>query len=324
MTRIAIIGAGIAGVTLAELLRDRAEIIIFEKSRGVSGRMSTRRAEPYFFDHGAQYFTARTPAFQAFLQPMLASGVIARWDASYVRFDRTKITELRDWAQEEPRYVGVPGMNAVARHLAQDKTIHLNTRIMSIKREKAWHLLDEAGNYYDGFDWVISTIPAPQAYELLPKQAVFHRKLGAVEMSACFSVMLGFAQPLALKFDAAHVDNADISWIAVNSLKPGRDTPFTLMVHSSEDYAQTHIRGDREHALEHLCNEASQIIGQDVTHADYKTIHGWLYANNTDHRDTSPLMVDPDMRLAACGDWCQGGRVEGAFTSAYLLQEHIT
>ena len=50
MIRVAIIGAGLSGLSLAHLLRDKAEVILFEKARGVSGRMSTRRAEPFFFD----------------------------------------------------------------------------------------------------------------------------------------------------------------------------------------------------------------------------------------------------------------------------------
>ena len=67
MKKIAIIGAGLSGLSIAHLLKENADITLFEKARGVSGRMSTRRAEPYFFDHGAQYFTARTKAFQDFM-----------------------------------------------------------------------------------------------------------------------------------------------------------------------------------------------------------------------------------------------------------------
>ncbi len=64
--------------------------------------------------------------------------------------------------------------------------------------------------------------------------------------------------------------------------------------------------------------EASRIIGHDVSIADYKTIHGWHYANNA-KQEISPIFLDQDHKLAACGDWCLGGRVEGAFTSAYNL-----
>ncbi len=62
--KIAIIGAGISGLILAQRLKDHADIVVYEKARGVGGRMSTRYADPFYFDHGTQFFTARTDAFQ--------------------------------------------------------------------------------------------------------------------------------------------------------------------------------------------------------------------------------------------------------------------
>ena len=106
MIRVAIIGAGLSGLSLAQLLGNRVEVVLFEKARGVSGRMSTRRAEPYYFDHGAQYFTARTKPFQKFIQPFINDGVIKRWLARYAKFDDDRVVELKDWKNDEPRYVG--------------------------------------------------------------------------------------------------------------------------------------------------------------------------------------------------------------------------
>ena len=84
MIKIAIIGTGLSGLSAAHLLRDYADITLFEKARGVSGRISTRCAESYFFDHGAQYFTARKKLFHNFIQPLLNQGIIERWNARYV------------------------------------------------------------------------------------------------------------------------------------------------------------------------------------------------------------------------------------------------
>ena len=109
MTKIAIIGAGLSGLSTAHFLQNHAEVTLFEKACDVSGRISTRCAEPYFFDHGAQYFTARTKAFQDFIQPLINQGIIARWNARYVKFHSDKIIERKNWIDDEPRYVGVPG-----------------------------------------------------------------------------------------------------------------------------------------------------------------------------------------------------------------------
>ena len=82
--RMAIIGAGMSGLILARALAEFADITIFEKSRGVGGRMATRHVTTpdgtaFSFDHGVQCFTARTEAFQQFLAPYLASGRVTPW-----------------------------------------------------------------------------------------------------------------------------------------------------------------------------------------------------------------------------------------------------
>lgn len=318
MKKIAIIGAGLSGLSAARLLKDQAEITVFEKARGVSGRMSTRRAGPYCFDHGAQYFTVRTESFQNFIQPLINKNIIARWNPRYVKFSSDKIIARKNWVDEAPRYVGVPGMNKIARYLAEDLNVSINTRIVSLQRENTWRLTDEQGRVYHDFDWVICTAPSPQTAALFPRAYKYHAAVKAIKMRACFCLMLGFRENLPLEFQAAHVTDADLSWIAVNRDKPGREDCFTLVVHSSEDYAQAHIDDDQASVMLDLIAETSRIIGQDVAVADYKTIHRWRYAQNAE-RETHPVFLDQVLKLGACGSWCARDRVEDAFTSAYTL-----
>lgn len=319
MKKIAIIGAGLSGLSLAHMLKGRAEITLFEKARGVSGRMSTRYADPYFFDHGAQYFTARHEAFKKFIHPYIESGLIQRWNAKYAKLKSNRIVETKDWISDEPRYVCVPGMNRLVQCLAENQTVHINTRIITIEKNNAWHLIDDQGHSYGDFDWVISTVPVPQAIDLLPNFFLYHSDIASIKMKGCFSLMLGFEESLALEFEAAHVTDSDLSWIAVNSSKPGRSDMYTLMVHSSEQFAESHLDDDRDIVMERLINETSRIIACDVSHAAFKTLHGWRYANNAIKSPVEQIFIDPMNSLAACGDWCEGGRVEGAFTSAYQL-----
>ena len=318
MTKIAIIGAGLSGLTIANLLHDQADITLFEKAYQVGGRMSTRRAKPYSFDHGAQYFTLRTKPFREFIQPLIDSGVIERWQANYVKFANNQIIERKDWKHDEPRYVGVPHMSSIAEHLAKNLNIKVKTRITSLRQVDKWQLYDEQGMLHGVFDWVISTIPAPQTAALLPTNFKYYHVINSLKMRACFALMLGFSRSLPLEFTAAHVTNTDVSWLAVNSQKPGRTKPFTLMVHSSEKYAEAHIDDDRDRIMQYLCGETTRIIGYDVDAAEYKTLHLWKFANNA-IREHCPTFIDYDVQLAACGDWCLGGRVEGAFTAAYRL-----
>ena len=78
MARIAVIGAGIAGVAGARALADAGhQVRVFEKSRSPGGRMATRRTVHGSFDHGAQYFTVRDPGFQCTVQAWVAGGIAA-------------------------------------------------------------------------------------------------------------------------------------------------------------------------------------------------------------------------------------------------------
>ena len=320
--KIAIIGAGLSGLTAAHFLNEHASITIFEKARGVGGRMSTRQADHYFFDHGAQYFTARTKPFQDFIQPLINQGIIQRWDARWVKFNGAQVIDKKNWIDEEPRYVGVPGMNKVCKHLAENLNILVNTKISSMQYKRRWDLFDQKGQIFKDFDWVISTVPAPQVQELFPKNFTHHETIKTIKMKACFCLMLGFEKKLLLDFEAAHVTNSDLSWVAVNSHKPQRSGNYSLVVHSSEKFAEVYIYDDRERVMNHLLNETSRILDIDIGVSSYKTLHGWRYANNAT-REKHSVFLDQEHKLAACGDWCQGGRVEGSFTAAYNLINEV-
>ncbi|WP_298634070.1 FAD-dependent oxidoreductase [uncultured Umboniibacter sp.] len=323
MTKIAIIGAGLAGLTAATLLRDYASVTVFDKARGVGGRQATRRALPYVFDHGAQYFTARTPEFSAFISPYVSSGAIARWNARYQKFAGSEVIDVSDWTTGEPRYVGVGGMNQLCKHIAGGVEVITGTRIESLRQQHdSWYLVDQSGTRHGQYDWVILCAPAPQSVALLPQSFEHLGAIKAIQMVGCISLMLGFESAIEVNFDAAHIEQSDVSWIAVNSSKPGRTEPFSLVVHSSEEYGRLNL-DDPSGSMSHLIAEAGRVIGHDLSQAQHQALHTWRYANNTQHHLSHDAFVDTRLNLAVCGDWCEGGRVEGAFTSAAKVVRHL-
>ena len=69
---VAIIGAGISGLTAARMLTDAGiKVTVFEKSRGVGGRTANRRSEYGSFDHGAQYFTVKDREFRILIDSLI-------------------------------------------------------------------------------------------------------------------------------------------------------------------------------------------------------------------------------------------------------------
>ena len=327
MTRIAIIGAGLAGLTAANGLKHIADITVFEKSRGVGGRMSTRRAEPYVFDHGAQFFKVRSDAFKSFILPMIDDGVVARWDAHCVEIVGETLTRRQQWGEDDPHYVGVPSMNALAKWLSRDLTVHYCTRVHAmIKQGNQWRLHAAQGEPLGDYDWVISSVPAGQAATLLPPSLTFHHRIQSATMQSCFALMLGFEHMPALGFDAALVQSNDISWISVNNTKPGRHADGgCLLIHSTSHWADAHIDDHRDHVLDYLCRQTSAITGCDTNLAGHKAVHGWRYANietQTQHGETH--LIDLQARIGVCGDWLIQGQVEAAFTSGDELANHLS
>lgn len=320
--KIAIIGAGIAGLTVANHLKDFADIVIFDKSRGAGGRICTRYAKPYVFDHGAQFFIARTNKFKNFLEPLIEAGVIQSWNAKFVEIKKDKIISRRQWDNDNPHYVGSPTMSSIGKYLSQDLNIQLNSEISINRSKDQWQIVDKEGNDQGVFDWVISTAPVSQSAILLPVDFKFHETLLSRKMMGCFSLMIGFDDSLNLAWEAALVSEADISWISVNSSKPGRNGSFTLLVHSTNLWAEENINKEKDAVIEHLMNETSKIIGKKVYDANHIDLHRWKYANIKKQDVESPF-IDEDNQIAACGDWCIKGRIESAFLSGFDLANEM-
>ena len=97
MKKIAIIGTGLSGLTLGRDLNSIAEVTFFEKSKGVGGRLATRRVKDFSFDHGAQFFTVKTPEFREFVNSLKKKNIVERWDARFAEFQMSKLVHTKQW-----------------------------------------------------------------------------------------------------------------------------------------------------------------------------------------------------------------------------------
>ncbi len=324
MASIAIIGAGLSGLVTANALAPDHSVVVFDKSRGSGGRMATRYADPYEFDHGAQFFTARTDAFAAVCRQWSDDGVIAVWDAEFRDFRGPEIVAERRWDSDFPHYVGTPRMNTIGKWLARSLDVRLNTEIAALRRQGTrWTLLNGNGESVGEFDWLVLALPAPQAAALVPEEQAFVDRCADTEMRACYAMMLGFAGDLPIKWQAAHVQAADISWMSVNSSKPGRSDKPCMVVHSTNAWANANLETSIEDVRRHLLAELHRVSGMDPTAADYVSVHRWRYAN-VPLQTGDPCYVDAERGLGACGDWFIRGRIEAAFTSAQAHVERLS
>jgi renalase len=321
--RIAIIGAGIAGLSLARSLQPFMQVRVFEKSRGVGGRMSTRRSDDFVFDHGTQFFTARTPAFQAFLQPFLDNGVVSEWSGKLVYLEEGKKPRKRMWF--EPHYAAIPGMNALCRALAADLDIVLNTEVAPLGERGAdgWQLQDADGASLGLHDWVISTAPVAQTLRLLGDRVPPDHALRESCLRPCHALMLGFETPWNQRWIAAKMRDVPIEWIAAGSTRPGRDAVLSPVVAlSSAQWSEANIELPLADAQQQLCESFSRLTGIDWREARHVGIHRWRYATLAEPAEAEPF-IDASQRIGSVGDWCSESRVESTWVAAMQMARMV-
>jgi photolyase PhrII len=322
---VAVVGAGLSGLACARALADHGHRVrVFDKSRGVGGRMSTRRAEELRYDHGAQYFTVRVARFARWVESWRQAGLVQLWQG------RIAVLENGSAALKDPtteRFVSVPGMSALCKHLAENVEIAPRTRVTQLlpgeaggRRGPRWRLEAEDGSDLGSFDAVVVTAPAPQTAELLEASAPHLADLARkAQMAPCWALMVSFQKPLSLGFDAAFVHGSPLRWIGRNSSKPGRPGAESWVLHASPEWSEKHLELSREEVASRLLEALRQAAGALgggalAAEPEHLSAHRWRYALPTEPL-AEPCLFDPELRIAAAGDWCGGPRVEGAFLS---------
>jgi renalase len=307
--RIAIVGAGLAGLSCAQALRAGGiEVTLFDKGRGAGGRMATRRIETTLgvtaFDHGAQYFTARDPAFCAEVQAWATAGLASRWAAA-----------------GEDAWVGAPAMNAPLKALAADLDVRWATRVDTVERDAAGWSLAGDGWRADGFDALISALPAEQTAALLGDAAPALAAIAAATPSEpCWTAMAVFADRLPTPADV-HKSEGPAAWAARNSAKPGRTGPEAWVVQASPDWSRRRLEDEPTAVAPDLLGFFLEAAALPAIGPVHLSAHRWRYARSG--RARARELWDGRLRIGACGDWLIGPRVENAWLSGRELARAV-
>ena len=316
MRRVAVIGAGLAGLSCAQALRAHGrDVTVFEKSRGPGGRLSTRRTELAQYDHGAQYFTVRDPLFASFIEQRLADASVAVWHPKMAK----KVDET--W------YLGTPGMSALGRAQARDLDLRTEMRVSGVVRiEEHWSVQIEDGQAFDGFDAVVVAVPNEQAAPLLkPIAPLWAEALTQIPLQPCWTLMFSTADPLT-EFDAGLPESSPVGWWARNSSKPGRPVQagrHDWVVQAQSEWTAMHVDGDKAVVSQALLDAFAQVVGAaTIEPIEPPMVHRWLYARRT---PGLPVLNEPwwqpEIGLGACGDGLSHSRVEQAYLSGRHLAD---
>jgi hypothetical protein len=295
-----------AGLTCARALSSRGErVLLLDKGRAVGGRMSTRRRDDgATFDHGAQYFTIRSPGLARVVEELAARGVVAPF--------------VKERAPNgEARWAGTPTMRAVPQALSLGLEIRLGARVTKLGWDgRTWQVELEGGERLSA-SRVVVAIPAPQARDLLvaSDQPVPERLL-AVEVAPCWALMAeveGSAEPPWTVRGAA-----PFSWLC----RQNDDGPRQRWVgHADSEFSARHLERSQEEVAAQLVPPLLEIVGAKrlVT----AVAHRWRFARTTKPAG-SPAIDVLERRLVLAGDYCLGDRVEDAFESGLAAAELLS
>lgn len=314
---VLIVGAGIAGLLAARTLQAGGRSVrIAEKGRGVSGRMSTRYAGDARFDHGAQYFSAKSERFAELVQGWVTKGLVQTWFYGLEHPD--------DPEKGHPRFVGVNGMNRIAKHLAEGLPIDLQMRIDGLAQtDSGWMATAEDGTRYES-RWLLLTPPVPQSLPLLeasgvvlPSEAV--TALQAIAYDPCICAMVTFDGDGGVPgFGGVAADHPDVAWIADNRKKGSSPVP-AVTIHSTGDFAREHWESENDVRGPLLVEAVRDHIEGKV--AEVKT-HRWKYSQVVQGHPEA-CYVHLKEHLALAGDGFGGARVEGAALSGLTAADVI-
>ena len=317
--RIAVIGAGVAGLSCARTLRRAGCYVdIFEQDRIIGGRMATTRMGLTAFDHGPQYVTARAPAFQRYIDELVAAGYAARWLPKGANGESGS-------GQMSPWFVGTPGMSSLVRPLAESVRLNMGRKVHTLDRtEKGWYLWFEDESSVGPFHAVAVTAPAKEAQLLLGRLDDLAEPLSRVRMSPCWSVMVRLDEPVLPPQDVFSDMSETIRWVSRNNTKPGRTVARGehVVIHASPKWSRETEDADPEAVAEELWAEVSHALSLRPIRPTQVAAHLWKHGL-VDATLGETFLFSSEHRVGVAGDWCTGRLAEHAFDSGSRLGKVI-
>lgn len=306
---IAVVGAGLAGITCARHLRAAGlQVRVFESQRAPGGRLATRRFAVASFDHGAQYLTATDAMFRSLLESAQVAGAAGQWRPDWPGGDRGR-----------DLWVGCPAMNSLPRFLARDLDVEYGARILRLERSRgSWVLLDDRGSAHTEFGAVVLAMPAPAAAALTGTCTALAERVKSVPMAPCWAALVAFASPLDGVPDAGFPADPVLGWFARNSSKPGRDAPDSWVLHATGEWSRAEFDRPAQDVQRALLDRFSECVGRALPRTLLSDGHRWRHAR-VEVPLQEPFLLDLESGIGFCGDWCLDARAEAAWLSGNAL-----
>ena len=340
MNTVAIVGAGIGGIAAARTLRRAGvEIEIFDKGRGLGGRVATRRDGLLQFDHGAQYFTVRDPGFDAAIAPLRAQGLVQVWNGPF----RTLLNGSfgSDPCEHAVREVAVPRMSMLPRQLARDLVqdlvrgvvVQCRVRVERLQRGgDGWWLggRDSTGQALvrGPFSAVLLAVPVAQAHQLLTQSCLFGLAAAAAftlrdSLRPCLCAMIAFERVVPEAEGGLFVTDEALAFAAHDGGKPGRNGTPNYVLQATPEWSLQRLESDPESSARELVAAFERALAVPLPAMVHCKGHRWRYAVASGTCVPDAAVVDLEHGWALASDALAGGLVEGGFRSGVAAAEGL-
>ena len=292
-----------SGIACALSLYKNFDVQIYEKSRGMGGRLCAKRLPQGVFHFGAQFCTANTTAFHNFLNDSNAINFLG----SSFDLDTGSNIETKNY------FVGGDGMHSLLKKYDEVLNIHYNHKAIDLDEKRK--LISFNSGQKISYDILISSLPLPQAREIFQTE-IEHDAI----FSPCLSVGMSINGNHFYEHNAYKNINEDVAWLGSSGFYNSKNKETWVLQFSPKaslammDNSDFTIQASAENSLKNIVN------------GDYEIIHSgifrWKYAlcNTSNLKNKFTFISDDSF---AIGDWNISPRVESAYISGSALGKYL-
>ena len=319
MIDFCILGSGVSGSTVANLLSKKRSVHVFDKARGPGGRASNKRFKKNLsFDHGVQYISPKSKPFIQFTKKLVKNKVLKTWDENHLDFTFEK-------KPHAIKYIGKKANNDLVKYNLKGIKQSFGSPIVKINFKKTfWEILLKDKSKYQ-FKSLIITCPFPQLKKLAKKYLDKKILNLNVKMQPNITVMVALKNQKELPISSIKFDDDTLAWAAnENSKKRFKSNTNLWTLQATLKWSKKTINKYKNDSaiMRQLTSKFINLTGLDKHKIIHTRVHGWKYSYN--YEKTSVLSYwNKKYRLGVCGDWLSGPKVENAWLSANDLVKKI-
>ena len=319
MMDFCILGSGVSGSTIANLLSKKYSVHVFDKARGSGGRSSNKKLKNNLsFDHGLQYISPKDKDFSKFIQKLIKKKILKSWNGNHLDFSFEK-------KEISPKIIGGKANNDLSKYLLKNIKKSFSSPIIRIEyKKKIWKITLKNKIFYE-FKRLIITCPYPQLKKLSKKyldKKILNLK---IKMQPNITVMIAIKGKSNSLISSIKFNDDILAWVANENSKnrfKSNINLWTLQASLKWSIDKINKYKSNNKVINELISRFLKLTGYKKNRIIYKKIHGWKYSYSYNSTNMKSLW-NKKYQFGVCGDWFLGPKAEHAWISAVSLFQEI-